>query len=162
MTAYPAPFTASVQKVEPQWIDYNGHFNMAYYNVLFDRAGDQAFELVGLGPDYVKSHNASFFTLEAHVTYIRELHAGDSVKVTVQFLDYDAKRVHYVQEMHHATEDWLSAVTENIVMHVDMTSKRSAPFPPDVLAKIEAMAAAHKLLPVPPQVGHKIGIPRKS
>jgi acyl-CoA thioester hydrolase len=159
--AYPAPFEGSIQKVEDQWIDYNGHFNMAYYNVLFDRCGDEAFALLGLGPDYVKAANASFFTLEAHITYVRELHAGDQVRITLQVLDFDAKRVHYVEEMFHAGEGWLACVTENIVMHVDMAAKRSSPFPKDVYARIEAMCAAHKSLPVPPQVGHKIGIPRK-
>lgn len=158
---FEAPFTASIQKVEPQWIDYNGHFNMAYYHVLFDRGGDQAFALLGLGPDYVKLCNASFFTLEAHITYIRELHAGDSVSVTLHMLDFDAKRVHYVQQMFHAGEGWLAAVTENIVMHVDMAAKKSAPFPKDIFAHIERMHAAHSGLPVPPQVGHRIGVPRK-
>jgi acyl-CoA thioester hydrolase len=155
------PFIASTQKVEDQWVDYNGHLNMAYYNVLFDRAGDEAFDLVGLGADYVKSANASFFTLEAHLTYLRELHAGDPVKIAVQFLDHDAKRVHYVEEMFHAEEGWLAAVSEHMIIHVDMSSKRTSPFPPDVLAKIAAMCASHKELPVPPQVGHRIGIPRK-
>jgi hypothetical protein len=27
-----APFVSSVMQVEPAWIDYNGHLNMAYYN----------------------------------------------------------------------------------------------------------------------------------
>ena len=160
--AYPAPFEGRPQKVEDQWIDYNGHFNMAYYNVLFDRAGDEAFDLVGLGPDYVKQANASFFTLEAHITYLRELHAHDQVRITTQFLDCDAKRVHYVQQMYQASAGWLSCVTENIVMHVDMAAKKSTPFPPEVLEKIKAVCAAHKALPVPPQVGHRIGIPRKA
>ena len=158
---FPAPFIGRIQEVEDQWIDYNGHFNMAYYHVIFDRCGDEAFALVGLGPDYVARSNSSFFTLEAHATYLRELHAGDRVKVTVQFLDFDSKRVHYVQEMFHAEEGWLACVTENIVMHVDMTTKKSAPFPPDILEKIKAMHHTHKSLPVPPQVGHRIGIPRK-
>jgi acyl-CoA thioester hydrolase len=158
---FPAPFIGRIQKVEDQWIDYNGHFNMAYYHVIFDRCGDEAFAVVGLGPDYVARSSSSFFTLEAHITYLRELHAGDRVKVTVQFLDHDSKRVHYVQEMFHAEEDWLSCVTENIVMHVDMAEKKSTPFPPDILEKIKAMHDAHRGLPVPPQVGHRIGIPRK-
>ena len=157
--AFAAPFVGSVQTVEDQWIDYNGHFNMAYYNVIFDRCGDEAFALMGLGPNYVKARNASFF-LEAHVTYIRELHERDRVRVTVQLLDFDAKRVHYVQEMFHADAGWLACVTENIVMHIDMTAKKSAPFPPDMLERIMAMHAAHKTLSVPPQVGHRISIPR--
>ena len=159
---FPAPFTGRIQRVEDQWIDYNGHFNMAYYHVIFDRCGDEAFALAGLGPEYVARTNCSFFTLEAHITYLRELHAGDAVRVTVQFLDHDAKRVHYVQEMFHAGEGWLSCVTENMVMHVDMAAKRSSAFPPEILEKIKAMREAHKSLPVPPQVGHRIGIPRKS
>ena len=37
----PAPFLSSVMQIEPQWIDYNGHLNMAYYNVMMDRAIDE-------------------------------------------------------------------------------------------------------------------------
>lgn len=159
--AYPAPYVGRIQKVEEQWVDYNGHFNMAYYNVLFDRAGDEAFAGVGLGPDYVQERNASFFTLESHNTYVRELHAGDSVRIETQFLDFDAKRVHYAQQMFHAAAGWLSCVTEQMIMHVDMGLKKSSPFPADVLDKITAMHAAHRHLEVPIQVGHRIGIPRK-
>jgi acyl-CoA thioester hydrolase len=158
---YPTPFVSSVHAIEDQWIDYNGHFNMAYYNVLFDRAGDEAFEAIGLGADYVKRTNCSFFTLEAHVTYLRELHAGDSVRIEIQFLDYDAKRIHYLEQMRHAADGWIAGTSELIIMHVDMNMRKSAPFPPDVLASIEAMHSAHAALPIPPQVGHRIGIPKK-
>jgi len=65
-----APFVSTVMTVDSQWIDYNGHLNMAYYNVLIDRAVDEAFLLVGLGPDYVQNRGASFFTAEAHVRYL--------------------------------------------------------------------------------------------
>jgi acyl-CoA thioester hydrolase len=64
--------------------------------------------------------------------------------------------------MHHAREDWVSCVTEIIVMHVDMALKKSSPFPADVLEKITIARDAHKSLPVPLQVGHRIGIPRKT
>ncbi len=134
---------------------------MAYYNVLFDRACDQGLALVGLGPDYVKQTNCSFFTMETHTCYLRELHAGDEVTVTLQMIDYDAKRIHYIQEMHHATHGWLSATMEVLCMHVDMTAGKSAPFPDDIRNKIAAMYQDHKELPVPPQVGRRIGIIRK-
>ncbi|MDP4823902.1 MAG: thioesterase family protein [Aestuariivirgaceae bacterium] len=159
--AHPAPFQGRIQTVEAQWADYNGHLNMAYYHVLFDRAGDEAFTAMGLGPDYVTARNASFFTLEAHVSYVAELKPGERVRITTQILDCDAKRVHYVQQMFHADEGYLACVTENIVMHVSMETRRSAPFPADIQAKIDAVAAAHKALAVPPQVGHRIGIVRK-
>src|SRR5689334_9580277 len=59
------PFRSSEMAVEDDWIDYNGHLNMAYYNVLFDRAIDQFLEALGIGPTYVKARNATMFALEA-------------------------------------------------------------------------------------------------
>ncbi|MGF7161378.1 acyl-CoA thioester hydrolase [Rhodoligotrophos appendicifer] len=148
-------------RVQPQWIDYNGHLNMAYYNVLFDLASDDAFDLFGLGKDYVKERQLSHYSLEVHVTYLRELGNNAPVKITLQLLDFDAKRCHFFQQMYHAEEGFLAATSEQICMHVDVQTKKSTPFPEDVLAKIKAMHEAHAHLPVPPQVGHVIGIPRK-
>jgi acyl-CoA thioesterase FadM len=97
-----APFVSSVMRVEPSWIDYNGHLNMAYYNVLFDRCVDEAYELLGIGVDYLSRQGHSTFTAEAHVRYLRELNEGDPVRVTFQLLDYDEKRIHYFQQLFHA------------------------------------------------------------
>lgn len=157
----PAPYRSTTMAIEPQWIDYNGHFNMAYYGVLFDRAADQMFAEMGLGPDYVKTTNNSFFTLETHCSYLREMKATDPVMVDQQIVDHDHKRVHYVQEMKHATEGWVACVLEVMVSHVDLTTHKTSNFPDGVKAKIDSMAARHKGLPVPKQVGHVIGIPRK-
>ena len=90
--AFFAPFVSSVMRVEPGWIDYNGHLNMAYYNVLFDRAVDEAYDLLGCGLAYLKQTHHSTFTAEVHIRYLRELHADDPVRVTFQLIDYDAKR----------------------------------------------------------------------
>ena len=158
---FPAPIKSAPYAIEDQWIDYNGHFNMAYYNVLFDRDSDASLVLVGLGPAYVEKTGNSYFTLEAHISYLRELNARDQVWIATQILDFDSKRLHYVQMMHHANEGWPACVTENIVMHVDLKSKKSFPFPADVLKKIKLAHEAHKSLSVPLQVGHKIAIPRK-
>src|ERR1044072_9058105 len=127
-----APFVSSLMRVEKDWIDYNGHLNMAYYNVLFDRAVDEAFELIGCGLDYVKARRHSCFTAEIHVRYLRELSAGDPVRVTFQLLDYDSKRLHYFEQLFHAEEGWVSATSENMTLHVDMEAKKVARLPEDV------------------------------
>src|SRR6202165_5519890 len=88
----PAPFLASVMQIEPQWIDYNGHLNMAYYNVMFARAIDQLWRQLGIGPGYMKERNGSTFTAECHVRYLREIHLGDPVQVSVLLGGGDAKR----------------------------------------------------------------------
>ncbi len=158
-TAIAAPFTSSVMRVEDGWIDYNGHLNMAYYNVLFDRAVDEVYELLGLGLDYLKTRHHSTFTAEIHVRYLRELHARDPVRVTFQLLGFDAKRLHYFEELHHAEEGWLSATSENMALHVDMDARRTAAFPDEIMARLARMKAAHAALGVPHGAGRRIAMP---
>ena len=156
-----APFVSSVMRVEPQWIDYNGHLNMAYYNVLFDRCVDEAYELLGIGADYLKQNAHSTFTAEAHIRYLRELHEGDPVRATFQLLEFDSKRIHYFQQLFHATDGWVSATSENMTLHVDMTSKKVAPFPATVMRTLSRMKAAHSRLPRPEAAGRSIAMPVK-
>ena len=159
--AFFAPFVSSLMRVEPQWIDYNGHLNMAYYNVLFDRAVDEAYEAIGIGLSYLKTTNHSTFTAEAHVRYLREIHEGDPVRVTFHLLDFDAKRIHYFEQLFHADEGFLSATSENMTLHVDMAAKKVAAFPDAIMQRLAAMKAAHAALPVPEGIGRRIAMPGK-
>src|SRR4051794_16454311 len=132
----PAPFLASVMQVEPQWIDYNGHLNMAYYNVLFDRAIDELWLELGIGPAHMEQRRGSTFSAECHVRYLREIHRDDPVQIAVLLLAADEKRLHTFEELRHATEGWLSATSENIHLHVDISARKTAPFPPDIQGRI--------------------------
>ena len=157
----PAPFVSSIMWIEPQWIDYNGHLNVAYYNVLFDRAVDEAYELIGLGPDYLKQHGHSTMVVEMHVRYLREVHETDPLRVSVQLLDYDAKRFHLFEQLLHATENWVSATCETMILHVDMAAKKVSPFPESVMRLLERMKVAHAVLPAPDGAGRKIAMPER-
>ncbi len=122
-----APFVSSRMRLQRDWIDYNGHLNMAYYQVLFDKAVDEAFALCGLGPDYVSERNASFFLVESRISYRRELKFEDPVRATLHLVAHDDKRIHYAMELRHAVDGWLAASCENISINVDMGSRRAAP-----------------------------------
>ncbi|RWO30211.1 MAG: thioesterase [Mesorhizobium sp.] len=156
-----APFVSAPMAIEKDWIDYNGHLNMAYYNVLFDRCSDEAFEMMGMGPDYAKQRRLTIYTAEAHVCYIRELHLDHKVDVSFQLLDHDDKRLRAYQEIRHV-DGWLAATSESLSLHVDMSGPKVAPFPADVLAKVEVMRAAHAALPMPERAGRSIGIRRRT
>lgn len=153
-----APFVSSTMRVDPAWIDYNGHLNMAYYHLLFDRAVDEAFALIGLGPDYAERRGASFFAAESHVLYKRELSADERVRITVQLLNFDEKRLHYYMEMRHASDGWLAATSENLSLHVDLASRKVAPFPDDILANLAVMKASHARMRTPEAVGRVMGL----
>ena len=157
-----APFVSSVMRVEPAWIDYNGHLNMAYYNVLFDRAVDEVYEVLGLGLSYVETTRHSTFTAEVHVRYLRELLVDTPVRVTFQLLGFDHKRMHYFEQLHHAEEGWLSATSENMALNVNMVVKKTAAFPDHVMERLALMKAAHDLLPVPDGAGRRIAMTQRA
>ncbi|MHC2468802.1 acyl-CoA thioester hydrolase [Bradyrhizobium embrapense] len=157
----PAPFKSSVMQIEPQWIDYNGHLNMAYYNVMFDRAIDEMWLQLGIGPAYMKQRHCSTFTAECHVRYLREIHLGDPVQVSVFLLGADEKRLHTFEELRHATEDWLSATSENLTLHIDMEARKVAPFPPDIRARTQKILDSYADVPRPEGIGRNVAMPSK-
>ncbi|WP_375457694.1 thioesterase family protein [uncultured Enterovirga sp.] len=153
-----APFVSSTMRVEPGWIDYNGHMNMAYYLVLFDRAIDEALAVAGLGPDYLDSRGCSYFTAEIHTLYRRELSLDDEVRVTMQLIDHDEKRIHAYLEIRQHHEGWVAASCEKLFLHVGMTDRRVCPFPPDILANLGAIKTAHGRLPRPEALGRNVSL----
>lgn len=156
-----APFVSSSMRVEGEWVDYNGHLNVAYYTLIFDRAVDEALSLLGLGPDYARKRGASFFTAETHVHYVRELPPESPVRVALRLVDYDEKRLHLFQSLHHATEGWVSATCEQMALHVDLKSRHVVPFPDDVLERIATMRASHAALPQPEDLGRRVSMPAR-
>ena len=87
------------QSVLPDWIDYNGHMNVAYYVLAFDRGVDEFMYQMGITPEYLKTEQSSTFTLEMHINYLQELRLHDPIRLTCQLLDADSKRVHYFLRM---------------------------------------------------------------
>src|SRR6266852_8919896 len=153
-----APLDKHRATVLPECIDCNRHMNVGFYVVAFDKATDTLCAQFGCSWDYTRLKIGMTFVLEAHVTYDREVKEGDPLRITTQILDHDAKRLHYMHEMHHAGEGYLAATNELMLMNIDYASRRSAPWPDFAMERIEKMAAAHATLPVPKQAGRLIRI----
>jgi acyl-CoA thioester hydrolase len=109
----------------------------------------------------MKERHCSTFTAECHVRYLREIHLGDPVQISVYLLGHDEKRLHTFEELRHATEGWLSATSENMTLHMDMNARKVAPFPPDIRARIQAVVDKHAAVPRPEGIGRKVAMPRK-
>ena len=91
----------------------------------------------------------------------REVHLGDPVQVSVYLIATDEKRLHTFEELRHATEGWISATSENMTLHVDMAARKTAPFPPDIAARIRDVIAAHGTIPKPDGIGRRVAMPAK-
>lgn len=148
-------------RVEAEWIDYNGHMNVAYYHMAFDRATDRFLELLGLGEESARAGMGSMFALEDHLTYQRELRVSDPIRITLQILDRDAKRIHYFLRMFDDARNELAATCEHLSIYVDFRRRRSAVIPPEVWAKLEPLYEAHQSLPAPAEAGRVMSVRRR-
>jgi acyl-CoA thioester hydrolase len=153
-----APFDRYRDVVKPEWIDHNRHMNMGYYLVVFDLATDEFFRWIGLGAEHRETRRVTTFCLEAHVTYHREVREGDPLRFTTQLLSHDAKRLHYIHCMFHATDGYLAATNELMSLHVALETRRGAAMAPEILARLTAVQEAHDRLARPSQVGRVIGL----
>src|SRR5260370_39218864 len=109
----------------------------------------------------MQERNGSTSAAECHVRSLREIHLGDRVEVSILLVAADEKRLHTFKELRHASEGWLSATSENMTIHIDMAARKTAPFPPDIRARIAALANAHAIIPRPEGIGRKVAMPPK-
>ena len=144
--------------IRPEWCDYNGHMNLAFYVLVFDHATDALWDMLGIGLDYRNRTDNSTFTVESHITYDREVLEGDEIRCTTQLLGFDDKRIHYFHRMYHAGDGYLASTTELLGVHVDLTVRRVAPMPPDVQARLGETMEAHRGFGPPEQAGRVIGL----
>lgn len=145
--------------VRPEWIDSNGHLNLAYYVVVFDIATDALYAKLHIGDAYREATGFSCFTAETHTLYEREVHLGDRLQVKSWLLGSDAKRLHYFHEMFHADSGERSAVQELMALHIDMGIRRVAPFPPDRYAALQQAVADYAPKELPKGAGRRIALP---
>ena len=160
-----APLNLHQEIVLPEWIDYNGHMNVAYYVLAFDHATDALLDFLGMDSGYRAQTDHSVFVMETHVTYEQELMKGNLIRCDTQILNFDHKRIHYFHYMYaddSAGKEFLAATSELILIHVDLSQRRGTPMPASVLEKLDAIMAEHKRLPRPSQAGRIIGIRSKT
>ena len=145
--------------VRPEWIDSNGHMNLAFYVVVFDLATDALYRALGIGDDYREASGNSCFTAETHTLYEREVHVGDELLVRGWVVGADSKRFHYFHEMFHAASGERAAVQDLMALHIDMRVRRVSPFPADRLALLRDAAVRHAPPPGIKGLGRKIALP---
>jgi acyl-CoA thioester hydrolase len=154
----PAPYINDSQSVLAEWIDLNGHMNIAYYLTAFDRAFEEAYEQMGLTSEALEKTGSSTFAAEMHITYQRELLRGDPLRVATQLIGFDARRMHWMQSMYHRRDGFLAATAEWLILHVDLRQRRVATMPSALQGELSAILAAHAALPRPPETGRRIDL----
>lgn len=154
------PLRSGTRRVLPEWIDYNGHMNVAYYVLAIDQAMDDIFDRLGMGAELVRERRMGPMALVNQIHYLDELLEGQEFCCDLQLLDADRKRMHYFVTMQHLSKGTVAATFEGLSINVDLEARRSTPYPEDIRARIQAVQGAHAGLSRPPQIGARIGIRR--
>lgn len=144
------------ETVLSDWVDYNGHMNVAYYVLIFDHATDAFLAQLGIDETYRNKTHGSVFVVESHISYDQEVLKGQEVEVSTLLLSADQKRLHLFHSMYVPEHPDPVATIEIMILHVDLRSRKSAPFTEDRQKRIETMRAEHARFDRPEKVGRKI------
>ena len=151
------PLALHTAQVAPDWVDYNGHAHESRYLQVFGDASDALFAYLGIDDAYLAT--GSYFTVESHLSHLREALLDDRLAVATQVLDCDARRLHVFHSLTREADGELLATAEQLFLHVDTVARRAAPASAVVLARVQRIAEAHAALPRPDRAGRSIGIP---
>ena len=151
----PSPLGLYTTAVEPGWVDYNGHMTEWAFLTAFGWASDALFRYIGIDEAY-RAAGHSYYTVETHISHLREASLGEPLRVTTQVLGSDAKRLHIFHAMYR--EDEPLCTGEQMLVHVDTGAGRSAPVLEGPAAAVAAVTAAHAAMAAPPQAGRRMGI----
>ena len=145
--------------VQAEWVDYNDHMNVAYYPMAFDKAVDQIFTgWLALGPEFTRREKFGAFALQSMYHNLRELRNGQRYCIFGRILDFDEKFILLFLSMSRECDNVLAATCEQLLVGVDMVSRRSMPFPAPIYSAIGNVARRHVQLPRPRHAGRSIAI----
>ena len=118
----------STTKIINNWTDYNGHMNLAFYILVFDKGAEEILSKFKMGEQSAKTTKKSTMAVESHTTYNNEVKENEEVDVYLSYFDHDKKRLHYKLEMYEKSKNILSATTEVLSLYIDLNIRKVAEF----------------------------------
>jgi len=138
-----APPMVTARRVVPaDWTDQNGHMNEGRYGQVFSDAAEVVLAHVGVDAAYIEA-GLSYFTAETTIRFLAETLEGETIRVETLVMQGDGRKLRLWHEMKRASDDELLATCNQFMLHVSLETRRSCPPPPEVAARVEALAAAH-------------------
>ena len=121
-------FFLSTTKIINKWTDYNGHMNLAFYILVFDKGAENILSKFKMGEQSAKLTKKSTMAVESHTTYNNEVKQNEEVDIYLSYFDHDKKRLHYKLEMYEKSKNILSATTEVLSLYIDLNIRKVAEF----------------------------------
>lgn len=139
----PADFS---MEVPPDWEDRNGHVNVQYYQTLYGLGGWQILENIGIDEKYLAQYNGGIFDLEHHTRYLAEIHVGETVSLHNRMFGKNDQLFHGIFYILNETNQALSCSIEYLSAYIDLNVRRVAPFPQDMVTKLDKLLSEHSAM----------------
>ena len=131
-------------RVKSEWTDYNGHMNLAFYILVFDKGAENILSKFQMGEQSAKTTRKSTMAVESHTTYNNEVKENEEVDVYLSYFDHDKKRLHYKLEMYEKSKNILSATTEVLSLYIDLNFRKVAEFEEEKLMIMDQFIKENK------------------
>lgn len=148
----------TAQAVPAAFEDINGHLNIRHYVGIASEGLDESLVDVGIPQNWPTVAGQGVFTAEHHMTYLSELRTGDRISARVRLVGRSARAAHAVVYLLDDTHQRLSYAMEEIFLHIDMASRRTAEWPDDVAAALDKRIAAEAALPWQPALSGSMAL----
>ena len=144
--------------VPTDWIDQMGHMNVMWYTHLFSQGLFGFFQKIGMTKSYFENEHSGSFMLEQHIRYWSEVRLGERVSIRLRMIARNEKRLHLLGLLIKEDLQVLASTMECITSHIDLSLRRSSPFPPKIAKSIDDLLAHHQNLSWPAPTNGVISI----
>ena len=156
---YSTPIILPEQQVLEEWLDYNGHMNVAFYTLAFDKSLDIFLEdFLGIGETHAHENNQGPFVVQAHYHYLNEMKINEKFNVRLFVVDCDKNKMHLCLEIYSLLQEKVISVVEQVLINVNLKIRKSEPYPPWAFERLVKLKNTHKNASLPSAFGKSIGL----
>ena len=145
------------QPVPIAFEDANGHLNVRHYTGIASEGLDASLVAQGIPQNWPAKGHACF-SAEHHLSYLAEMRTGDMMSTRVRLLGRSERAAHALVYLLDESHQRVSFVMEEIFLHIDMETRRTAPWPEDVAAALDKRIADDADLPWEPDVSGSMNL----
>jgi acyl-CoA thioester hydrolase len=138
--------------------DLNGHLNIRHYLGIASEGLDESLVEVGILQQWPTVAGSAVFTAEHHLTYLSELRTGDRISVRVRVVGRSDRAAHVLVYLLDDGREKLSYVMEEIFLHIDMATRRTADWPAEVAAQLDERVERDAALPWQPSLSGSMSL----
>jgi acyl-CoA thioester hydrolase len=134
----PSPIETYRGMVYPWQCDHQGHMTTQHYVGMFDQAGWQLLNALGLNPEALADDGRGYVDARHTIEYVAELRAGSLAFVESGLRRVGSSSLTVMNWLRNARDRSLSATCEIVTVHFDLRARVKLPIPEDVRARLAA------------------------